>query len=102
MIFLDAHKKTLRVLWGLLFLICVGLIVCLRIGIKIEGRFQLLLFATPFFLFGAIHLLLMYGNWFREEGRSIFLRFKRIFWLMLILAYVIILIGFIVKFVLNR
>ena len=101
MILPNAYKKPLRILWGLLFFICVGLIVGLRIGLKIKGGLQLLLFVTPFFLFGAIHLLLMYISWFNKEDRSVFSWLKKVFLVILILAYVIILIGFIVKFVLN-
>ena len=95
------NRKLLKAAWGVLALICVAEVISLRqVGeMTLDHSEFVLLFALPFFLFGVVHLALMYGNWFQMETPSGFVAIvkRSIFWLSLV-AFPIILGGFISRF----
>lgn len=103
--FLRNNKKILQIIYALLALICISFIISARAEFIpfrwFESRSRFVLFAIPFFSFGAVHLLLMYENWFRSKSDTIIGQFKQLFFGLLAIAYFIVLIGFIFIFLLN-
>lgn len=93
--------KLLRVLWVVLALICVAELIGLRQAVKMtfdRSTFVLLL-ASPFFLFGAVHLALMTGSWLQKGAAHGFIvTAKRGFFWMLLATYAIVLVAFIGRF----
>ncbi len=63
---LSRHKWGLRVSWVILGALCLGLVAGFSRNLVPLPRGRSL-FALPFFLFGAIQLLLMYETWFAEN-----------------------------------
>lgn len=95
------NRKPLRVLWVVLVLICAAELIGLRqLGEITPDRAAFVLFFTlPFFLFGAVHLALMYGSWFLAAPVSGFTTTvkRSIFW-MTFVAFAIVVIGFVGRF----
>jgi hypothetical protein len=101
--FLLSHKRVFQILWVLLALICIGIVFLFRVElIPLEwarGRIQLVLLGAPFFLFVAIHLILMYQAWIHEKNRTILRSVRLIFFCILTGVFVLILLGFFIYFV---
>ncbi len=104
--FTSTRKAILYILWGLLAILCLGILVSIRTELFVHqealSRFQIVLYALPFFLFGAVHLFLMYESWFHSGKTGIFTSFKRGFLWLLATFYVVTLLGFIGYFVVSK
>ena len=98
---INQYRKTLRVLWGLFLLICAAEFIWLmKFGsISFDQPVYILLVASPFFLFGTVHLALMYGSWFSSVSESGFLTNirKGIFWFTLV-AFIFVVVGFVGRY----
>jgi hypothetical protein len=101
--FLIQHKRVLQILWVLFAVICVGLVFLFRVKLIplqwVEGRMHVALLGAPFFLFVAIHLILMYQAWIHEKNRTILQNLRLIFFCTLTGVFVLILLGFFIYFV---
>lgn len=95
------NRKPLRVLCIVLVPICAAELIGLRqmSETAIDRAAFVLLFALPFFLFGAVHLALMYGSWFITVPASGFTTIVKrgIFWLTFV-AFAIVVVGFVGRF----
>ncbi len=95
------NRKLLRVLWVVLALICVAELIGLRQAGKVtfdQSTFVLLV-ASPFFLFGAVHLVLMTGSWLQKGAAPGFIvTAKRGFFWMLLVTYAVVLVAFVGRF----
>ena len=99
----STHKRKLRALAAVLTAVCLGLIISARAGWIIQDLTEkrgIAFLCVPFFLLGAVLLLLMYESWFRSKNSvPIFFLKQGFFWL-LSAAYVIILTWFFGHFLL--
>ena len=104
--FVSTYKRTLRILWGLLAILCISLLVVARMGLDVQqvagSRVQIVLFGFPFFLFGTVHLFLMYESWFHFAKAGTIALLKHTFFWLLTAIYVVILLGFIGYFVVSK
>lgn len=93
-------------LWIVFALVCLGLILANRISLirafEFESKLQLMFFVLPYFLFGSIHLLLMYESWIsKSKDRSAFFWFRIGFWGLLTLTFFIVLFMFLYFFIMR-
>ncbi len=90
---LTRHKKALQVSWGILGLLCVGLVLGFRSRVIYSQRIIPLL-GLPFFLFGGVHLLLMYESWSRKKRGGAFEVGKLILFALLTGTFLVVLLFF--------
>ncbi len=99
------QNNTLFAIWGLLALVCLGLLVSIRSGgipsESIDTWAKVGLFALPFFLFAAVHVYVMYKTWYQSRDKGILGATKRIAFKIAAVSFAIILTLF-VYFITSR
>ncbi len=103
--FISSHKNKIRILWGVFAALCILTIIAFRSSKLVDDfavPWKLGILSMPFFLFAALHLLLMYESWFGSDKGGAFAFLKRGFFLLLSVTYVVILIYFIGYFLISR
>lgn len=85
------YRRPLRVLWVVFLLIWITELIVLRNTGNLNHLEYVLIFVTPFFLLGVVHLTLMYASWFKPDAATGFITtVKRGFFWVLSAAFVII------------
>ena len=95
--FLARHRVALRASWAILAAVCVITTMLVRTGGALSVTQMTGLFA-PFCAFVVVHLMVMYEAWWSTTSKSMFVRLRQMF-LLLVLAASVFVVAKILQFI---
>jgi hypothetical protein len=86
------HRRILQAIWAGLGLAFILLMISLRVRGEALVPRTVFVLTLLFFLFGGVHLILVYDSWFKQHEWKPIGIFKRIVFVLLVASYIFLLV----------